>query len=124
MQPPFICHTCRKRITRKKDLITTTRYFHFYLFHNSCFKKQQLFIPRFIPMNTLFCFFLIIYGLIVGSILMLTGPSIIWLIFLLPILYRFLSYCYVERFFSKQRVDCPLGMLKHSHSFSFNILPM
>ncbi|MEM5640062.1 permease [Bacillus toyonensis] len=98
MQPPFICHTCRKRITRKKDLITTTRYFHFYLFHNSCFKQQQLFIPRFIPMNTLFCFFLIIYGLIVGSILMLTEPSIIWLIFLLPILYRFLSYYYVERF--------------------------
>ncbi|PGB06429.1 permease [Bacillus toyonensis] len=100
MQPPFICHTCRKRIIRKKDLITTTRYFHFYLFHNSCFKQQQLFIPRFIPMNTLFCFFLIIYGLIVGSILMLTEPSIIWLIFLLPILYRFLSYYYVERFFS------------------------
>ncbi|WP_142331854.1 permease [Bacillus toyonensis] len=100
MQPPFICHTCRKRITRKKDLITTTRYFHFYLFHNSCFKQQQLFIPRFITMNTLFCFFLIIYGLIVGSILMLTEPSIIWLIFLLPILYRFLSYYYVERFFS------------------------
>ncbi|RWS44268.1 permease [Bacillus mycoides] len=101
MQPPFICHTCKKRIARKKDIITTTRYFRFYLFHNSCFKQQQLLASCFIPMNTLLSFFLITYGLIVGSILMFTEPSIIWLIFLLPILYRFLSYYYVERFFSK-----------------------
>ncbi|PFL18979.1 permease [Bacillus cereus] len=101
MQPPFICHTCKKRITRKKDLIISTRYFRFYLFHNACFKKQQLFVSRFIPINTLFSFFLITYGLIAGIILTFTEPSIIWLIFLLPILYRFLSYYYVERFFSK-----------------------
>ncbi|PES96243.1 permease [Bacillus cereus] len=101
MRPPFICHTCKKRITRKKDLIITTRYFHFYLFHNNCFKQQQLFISHFIPLNTLFFIFLIMYGLIVGSILMITEPSIIWLVFLLPISYRFLSYYYVERFFSK-----------------------
>ncbi|MDH4422278.1 MULTISPECIES: permease [Bacillus] len=100
MRPPFICHTCKKRIVRKKDIITTTRYFQFYLFHNSCFKQQQLYASYFIPINTLFNFFLIIYGLIVGSILMITTPSIIWLIVLLPISYRFLSYYYVERFFS------------------------
>ncbi|HHT7239337.1 MULTISPECIES: permease [Bacillus] len=101
MQPPFICHTCKKRIARKKDLITSTWHFRFYLFHNTCFKNQQLFVSRFIPINTLFGFFLIIYGLIVGSILMFTEPSIVWLIFLLPILYRFFSYYYVERFFCK-----------------------
>ncbi|MCQ6360207.1 MULTISPECIES: permease [Bacillus] len=101
MRPPFICHTCKKRIVRKKDIITTTRYFRFYLFHNCCFKQQQLFASCFIPMNTLLSFFLITYGLIVGSILMFTEPSIIWLIFLLPILYRFLSYYYIERFFCK-----------------------
>ncbi|ADY21388.1 permease [Bacillus thuringiensis serovar finitimus] len=101
MQPPFICHTCKKRITRKKDLITTTWYFRFYVFHSDCFKRQQVFLSRFIPVNTLINFFLIIYGLIVGSILMTVEPSIIWLVFLLPILYRFLSYYYVERFFSK-----------------------
>ncbi|MGE6536624.1 permease [Bacillus luti] len=100
MLPPFICHTCQKRITRKKDLIITTRYFYLYLFHNNCFKQQQLFISHFIPLNTLFNFFLIIYGLIFGSILMITEPSIIWLIFLFPISYRFLSYYCVERFFS------------------------
>ncbi|HHL3303304.1 TPA: permease [Bacillus cereus] len=101
MRPPFICHTCKKRITRKKYLITTTWYFRFYVFHIDCFKRQQVFISRFIPVNTLINFFLIIYGLIVGSILMTAEPSFIWLIFLLPISYRFLSYYYVERFFSK-----------------------
>ncbi|PEO26417.1 permease [Bacillus wiedmannii] len=100
MQPPFICHTCKKRIARKKDLITATSYFRFYLFHSDCFKRQQVFISRFIPVNTLFNFFLIIYGLIFGSMLMITEPSIIWVVFLFPILYRFLSYYYVERFFS------------------------
>ncbi|MED2440714.1 permease, partial [Bacillus thuringiensis] len=29
-----------------------------------------------------------------------TEPSIIWLTFFFPIFYRFLSYYYVERFFS------------------------
>ncbi|MED1564610.1 permease [Bacillus paramycoides] len=101
MQPPFICHICKKRIVRKQDLITATWYFRFYLFHNICFKQQKLFTSRFIPINTLFSFFLIIYGLIAGSILMFTEPSIIWLIFLIPILYRLLSYYYVERYFSK-----------------------
>ncbi|WP_434166653.1 permease [Bacillus thuringiensis] len=101
MQPPFICHTCKKRIARKKDLITATWYFRLYLFHSNCFKQQQLFTSCFLPINTLFAFFLIIYVLIVGSILMIVEPSIIWLIFLFPILYRFLSYYYVERFFSK-----------------------
>lgn len=60
--------------------------------------NKEVFISRFIPVNTLINFFLIIYGLIVGSILMTAEPSFIWLIFLLPILYRFLSYYYVERF--------------------------
>ncbi|MGE7884061.1 permease [Bacillus sp. NPDC094077] len=101
MQSSYICHACNKRIARKKDLITATWYFRFYLFHNNCFKQQQLLISRFIPINTLFGFFLIIYGLIVGSILMITEPSIIWFVFLLPTFYRFLSYYYVERFFSK-----------------------
>ncbi|MCP1163344.1 permease [Bacillus sp. 1813sda1] len=100
MQPPFICHICKKRIARKKDLITAARYCRMYVFHSDCFKRQQVCIPRFIPMNTLFNFFLIIYGLIFGSILMITEPSIILVIFLFPILYRFLSYYYVERFFS------------------------
>ncbi|KAA0766103.1 permease [Bacillus sp. SH5-2] len=100
MRPPFICHICKKRITRKKDLITATRYLRLYLFHSDCFKRKQVFISRFIPVNTLFNSFLIIYGLIFGSLLMITEPSIIWLIFLLPILYRFLSHYYVERFFS------------------------
>lgn len=113
-----------KRIVRKKDLITATWYFRFYLFHSDCFKRQQVFISRFLPVNTLFNFFLIIYGLIFGSILMITEPSIIWLTFFFPIFYRFLSYYYVERFFSTERVDWPLGILKHSHSFSFNIFPM
>lgn len=81
MQPPFICHTCKKRIVRKKDLITATWYFRFYLFHSDCFKRQQVFISRFLPVNTFFNFFLIIYGLIFGSILMITEPSIIWLTF-------------------------------------------
>lgn len=54
MQPPFICHTCKKRIVRKKDLIIATSYFRFYLFHSDCFKRQQVFISRFIPVNTLF----------------------------------------------------------------------
>ena len=31
-----------KRITRKKDLITTTWYFRFYVFHSDCFKRQQV----------------------------------------------------------------------------------
>ncbi|PEU81522.1 permease [Bacillus anthracis] len=100
MRPPFICHTCKQRIARKKDLITAARYFRLYVFHSDCFKQQQVFLSRFIPVNTLFNFFLIIYGLTFGSLLMLTEPSIIWLIFLLPILYRFLSFYYVERFFS------------------------
>ncbi|HDR4561445.1 permease [Bacillus cereus] len=100
MQPPFICHICKKRIARKKDLITATLYFRLYIFHNDCFKRKQVFISQFIPVNTLFNFFLIIYGLIFGSILMMTEPSIIWLIFLFPILYRLFSYYYVERFFS------------------------
>ncbi|RAN88340.1 permease [Bacillus sp. SRB_28] len=100
MQPPFICHKCKKRIMRKQDLITATWYFRLYLFHYTCF-KQQLLISRFIPINTLFVFFLIVYGLIAGSILMITEPSIIWLVFSIPILYRFLSYYYIERYFSK-----------------------
>ncbi|PQZ54014.1 MULTISPECIES: permease [Bacillus] len=99
MKPPFICHKCKKKIVGKKDLTIATWYFRFYLFHNICFYQQQLFASRFVPINTLFCFFLIIYGLIAGSILMITEPSIIWLIFSAPIVYRFLSYYYVERFF-------------------------
>ena len=83
-----------KRIVRKKDLITATWYFRFYLFHSDCFKRQQVFISRFLPVNTLFNFFLIIYGLIFGSILMITEPSIIWLTFFFPFLsVSFLLLC-------------------------------
>ncbi|HHT7190764.1 TPA: permease [Bacillus cereus] len=101
MQQHFICHRCKKRIVKKKDLITAIRYFRFYLFHNSCFKQQQLLFSHFIPVNTLLNLFLILYGLIVGSILVIIERSALSLVFLFPILYRFLSYYYVERFFSK-----------------------
>ena len=95
-----VIHAKKESLERKKDIITAARYFRLYVFHSDCFKQQQMFLSRFIPVNTLFNFFLIIYGLTFGSLLMLTEPSIIWLIFLLPILYRFLSFYYVERFFS------------------------
>ncbi|MGZ9782558.1 permease [Bacillus sp. IT-79MI2] len=98
MKPPFICHKCQKKIVRKQDLITTIFYIRIYLFHNTCF-SQQFFFSSFIPINTLFGAYFIWYTLAIGSVLTITEPSIIWIFFLLPALYRFISYYYIERHF-------------------------
>ncbi|KFM98900.1 permease [Bacillus clarus] len=100
MKSSFICHTCQKKIVRKQDLITATLYLRIYSFHQNCF-KQQLFVSRFVPVNTLFGLYLVLYTFIIGSILVVTEPSIIWLVFLIPILYRLISYYYIERHFCK-----------------------
>lgn len=98
MKPTFICHKCQKKIVRKQDLITTIFYVRIYLFHNTCF-SQQFFFSSFIPINTLFGVYFIWYTLAIGAILTITEPSVIWIIFLVPVLYRFISYYYIERHF-------------------------
>ncbi|KEK24996.1 hypothetical protein [Bacillus gaemokensis] len=96
MKPPFICHICKKRIARKQNLITAILYIRIYLFHTSCFSR--LFFPsRFIPINTLFGVYFIWYTLATGIILIVTEQSIIWIVFLAPSLYRFISYYMIER---------------------------
>ncbi len=39
----------KKELRERKIFITTTWYFRFYVFHSDCFKRQQVFISRFIP---------------------------------------------------------------------------
>ncbi|MCI0764302.1 permease [Bacillus sp. TL12] len=98
MRPTFICHKCKKTITRKQDLVTTMFYIRIYLFHNTCF-NQQVFFSSFIPINTLFGAYFIWYTLAIGSILTISDPSVIWIFFLVPTLYHFISYYYIERHF-------------------------
>ena len=97
MQPPFICHTCKKELRERKILLLPHGTSAFMYFIVIVLNDSKFYLTIY-PVNTLINFFLIIYGLIVGSILMTVEPSIIWLVFLLLILYRFLSYYYVERF--------------------------
>ncbi|MEN1935823.1 permease [Paenibacillus sp. 102] len=98
MRTTFICHKCQKKIIRKQDLITTMFYIRIYLFHNTCF-GQQFFFSSFLPINTLFGIYFILYTLVVGSILTITEPSVIWIFFLTPALCRLISYYYIERHF-------------------------
>ncbi|MFY0144399.1 permease [Bacillus cytotoxicus] len=98
MQPTFICHKCQKKIVRKQDLLTTMLYVRIYLFHNTCF-SQQFFFSRFIPINTVLGLYFTWYTFAVGIILTITEPSVIWIFFLIPTLYRFMSYYYIERHF-------------------------